>query len=426
MKNKTNTGTVMHCHSRLNISKPRALKQNNRKLVLDIFRNKNELMVGELSNSTSLSRTTIMKIINHFVNNGFIISSGKGDSTDEGGKKPRLYSFNPKRGYVIGMTIFPDKISCGLLDLNADILDTILVELLDHEELDSVVKKIVCICHDILSRNNMIYDQIIGIAIGSDGIVDVGRGVVSYATHFPNWGTEIPLIERIMESIGQNIPIFIDNSVRLRAFAEEIKGSALGKGSMITIYSGIGIASCMINDGQIERGAHNLTGEIGHMILNPFDEEVCHCGGKGCFEVMISMKRIIGMIIQNCHDFPNSSLLKNRKPENIKLGDIFRESNKNDSLSIMIIDYIVKWFAIAIHNIILSHDPDTIILQGDYKNAGKIFYDKLISQLTRITFPNVRKHMDIVYSKLDDNITFLTGPAYYAINEYFMSNTPYR
>jgi predicted NBD/HSP70 family sugar kinase len=423
---KTNNGTVMLGHSRLNISKPRALKQNNRKLVLDIFRSKNELMVGELSNSTGLSRTTIIKIISHFVNNGFIISSGKGDSTDEGGKKPKLYSFNPRRGHVIGMTIFPDKINCGLFDLNADILDTISSGLSDHEELDSVVKKIVFICDDLLIRNNMSYDQIIGIAVGSDGIVDVDRGVVCYATHFPNWGTDIPLKERILEIIGQNIPIFIDNSVRLRAFAEEIKGSAMGKESIITIYSGIGIASCMINNGQIQRGAHHLTGEIGHIILNPFDEEVCHCGGKGCFEVMISMKRIIGMITQNSYDFPNSSLLKNGKPENIKLGDIFRESNKNDSLSILIIDYIVKWFAIAIHNIILSHDPDKIILQGDYKNAGKIFRDKLISQLTMITFPKVRKHIEIVYSKLDDNITFLTGPAYYAINEYFMSKTPYQ
>ena len=149
MNDETNNGTVMHNHSRSNISKPKALKQNNRKVVLDIFRSKNDLMVGELSNSTGLSRTTIIKIISHFVKNGFIISSGKGDSTDEGGKKHKLYSFNPNRGFVIGMTIFPDKINCGLLDLNADILDTISAGLSDHEELDSVVKKIVFICSDL-------------------------------------------------------------------------------------------------------------------------------------------------------------------------------------------------------------------------------------------------------------------------------------
>ena len=50
-----------------------------------------------------------------------VVSAGKGESTEEGGKKPELYRFNRNFGYVISLHITPDAIIAVTTDLCADI-----------------------------------------------------------------------------------------------------------------------------------------------------------------------------------------------------------------------------------------------------------------------------------------------------------------
>jgi predicted transcriptional regulator len=52
------------------VSKPKSLKQANRKVILDLLRKSGELSIAELPENTKLSKTTVMKIMNYNVEGG--------------------------------------------------------------------------------------------------------------------------------------------------------------------------------------------------------------------------------------------------------------------------------------------------------------------------------------------------------------------
>jgi len=52
------------------LRKRKAVKQINRKVILNIFRNSGEISVSELSKKVDLSKTTLMKIINYYIGKG--------------------------------------------------------------------------------------------------------------------------------------------------------------------------------------------------------------------------------------------------------------------------------------------------------------------------------------------------------------------
>ena len=87
------------------LGKQKILKQINRKHILNLLRSSGELSVSDISAQVNLSKPTIMKIMKYYMDKGYLIISGKGSSTDEGGKKPNIFKFNANGGYAMGMTI---------------------------------------------------------------------------------------------------------------------------------------------------------------------------------------------------------------------------------------------------------------------------------------------------------------------------------
>jgi len=75
--------------------------------VLNLIREHETAAVAELAPKSRLSKTTVKKMIDLLVSLGLVQSAGKGLSTDEGGKKPELFRFNPAYGYVIGIHVTP-------------------------------------------------------------------------------------------------------------------------------------------------------------------------------------------------------------------------------------------------------------------------------------------------------------------------------
>ena len=108
-------------------SKPRNIKYNNQKLVMSLFRWAGKLSVSEISEQVGLSKTTIKKIIGDLMKKNMLLSAGKGESTEEGGKKPELFIFNPTFRYIVLVNIPITHVRVSILDLNArEVFDKIV------------------------------------------------------------------------------------------------------------------------------------------------------------------------------------------------------------------------------------------------------------------------------------------------------------
>jgi glucokinase-like ROK family protein len=400
------------------VRKQKNTKQINRKVILNILRDSGELSIADLSKEVNLSKPTLITIMNYYLGKELVVITGKGNSTEEGGKKPNIYKFNPDAGYAVGMTLSANKLSAVITDLKSNILDKISITLEADERFDSVLRKIIDSYNNLIKNANIDRKKIVGLAIGAYGITNFAEGKVIFSPHFPSWGKNLDLKKKIEEQISEDIPVIVDNHSRFQVFAEKILGLAVEKNNVVAIQAGKGLVAGVIMENEIKRGNHSLVGEIGHMIIDPEAREICACGGKGCFEAMVSTNRLLRMAKEKYKEYPNSNIFKKIDSDTIDAYDIFDASNKGDKLALNLMDDMITWFGIGISNIILMYDPQITIIQGIYTKAGDYFLENLREKINKISLFSIKRETEIKYSELGDKAGVL-GAASYVLSKYF-------
>jgi len=392
--------------------KPKSLKEKNQRLILDIIRSMDTITIPELSERIGLSKTTVTKIVNTLLEKRFLVPAGKGESSDEGGKRPELYRFNAQRAFSVGVHIAPTRLSVVLADLRGVIIRRKYRDIRENEDLSLVVRIIAESVLKLLAENSLEPASLIGVAVGAHGITDIEKGSSLFSPHFPSWGENVELKRLISDALGFSTAVLVDNQIRFQVFAEQISGIAKAFTDVVVIEGGEGLVAGIISDGQIRRGPHQLSGEIGHMPLDPYDEEICACGSRGCLEVLVSSERVVSRYRRNQVGEPGGS---------IGLKDIFLAADSGDTRARDALDETAFWFARGIANLILVIDPQIIVFQGTYAEAGVFFMSCLRKHLSRLAIPNVRKDLIIAYSGLGADACLL-GATSYLTAEYFRIN----
>ena len=403
------------------LGKQKILKQINRKRILNMLREYDEVSIAELSENISLSKPTITKIMKYYIDKGFVVISGKGNSTEEGGKRPNIFKFNANGGYSVGMAITANKLKAVITNLKCEIVESCDIDLKTNEDVDSVVDKIAQLFDELIEKAKINSSKIIGMAIGIYGLTDFDNGVVFYSPHYPSWGRNIKMREKIQKKIPKNIPIILDNISRFHVFAEKTLGAARNISNVVSLVAGYGLGSGVIIENDIKRGFHKIMGEVGHMVINPYEEIVCACGSKGCFEVMVSIDRLKKIILDNKNKFPDSIIFDMSSNGNLKdltPEKIFEAYREGDKLTVFAMDDIINWFAIGIANIILIYDPQVIVIHGVYTRAGENFLKRLRKRVNQISLTSVKKDTKIKFSELKE-MSGVLGAAAYVVNDFF-------
>ena len=403
------------------LGKQKILKQINRKHILNMLREHDEISIAELSKNASLSKPTIMKIMKYYIDKGFVVIAGKGNSTEEGGKKPNIFKFNANGGYSIGMIITANKLKAAITNLKCEIIDSCNVDLKTNEDVDSVVDKIAGLFNKLLEKTRINSSKIIGMAIGIYGLTDFDNGIVFYSPHYSSWGKNIKMREKIQKKIPENIPVILDNISRFHVFAEKTLEAAKNISNIVSLMAGYGLSAGVIIENDIKRGFHKIMGEVGHMVINPSEEIVCACGSRGCFEVMVSVGRLKKIISDNKNKFPDSIIFNisgNGNLENLTPEEIFEAYKEKDKLAVFAMNDIINWLAIGIANIILIYDPQVIVIHGIYTRAGENFLKQLRKKVEQISLTSVKKDTKIKFSELGE-MSGVLGAAAYVVNNFF-------
>lgn len=396
--------------------KRRSVKQNNRKVILDFVRGLGEFSIADVSEQTGISKTTVKKVLDFFMDRDLICETGKGGSSDEGGKRPSLFLFNKDHAFVISVHIGPGFLKGILTNLLGESVHSVHWEI-KRSTAEEAALRVAGLIKEILGHKLLEQSQVLACVLGLPSVVDPESGVSVYSPHYEGWGRNVPFLDMVKEQIDEDISFYFDNINRFQAFAEKIIGCARDIDNYLVIDAiEEGVGAGVVLNGTIRHGGHNLSGEIGHMILNPSDGFKCICGGQGCFEAMVSRIRIETLVRSGKNKFPESILFKD--DESLELDLLFSASDLNDKLARLVLKDIAFWFALGLNNIILVNDPSLIIIQGIYTRAGDWFLDQIKAELNKLSYPDLSKNLEIVYSELGRDRGVLGG-AVYAIWQYF-------
>lgn len=406
-------------------SKLKAMRSRNLDLVLDIFRNSGLSTVPELSGRANLSKTTLAKIIDHLLASGYILPAGKGSSSGEGGKRPDLYRFNPARAFAVGIHIAPSAVGAALADLSGTILKTLYRPIKTDESLPLVVAAIGDCIRAVSITSGVDPASILGVAVGAHGITDIDSGVSLYSPHFPSWGRDVELKRLVSENLGFSIPVHVDNQIRFQVQAERERGAARGCNHVVVLEGGEGLVAGIIRDGVIHRGVHDLAGEIGHLPLDPADMQLCGCGARGCFELLVSCERVLADYLHSggAEGILPSSAGHGRDSEPPAVAAIrllFRLASEGNTAARTALGRAAFWFARGIAALILVEDPEIIVFQGIYAEAGPWFFARIREELSAIAIPKVPKRVRIEPSPLGPECC-LAGATSFVVEQHFDS-----
>ncbi|PKL21765.1 MAG: hypothetical protein CVV48_05980 [Spirochaetae bacterium HGW-Spirochaetae-4] len=405
--------------------KRQSVKHNNRRFIVDFLRSHEEVPITQITKAVRVSTPTVKKVLDHYMNLGLVIMTGKGESTLEGGKRPELYRLNQEYGYAIALHVGPDFIYAGMTDLKLQNVQS-FHEVVDRPVSDiEMVDKLVSIAKGFRNSKWAEGKKLVNVVIALPGIVNAYTGESIYSPHYPQWQENFPFIRKFAERFDMDIPIFLDGVNRLQACAERMKGKARGKQDFLIVDAmEEGVGAGIIVQGTIMHGFNNLSGEIGHVIVDPHGPD-CICGGKGCFEAAVSVKHINRLLRQGYDTHRESAIYQGKSPADVSIRDLFIHANQGDAYAIELLDLIAAYFANGLNNVIMISDPELIIIQGIYVEAGQDFIENIKKKLSELSLPRVKREFDIVYTDFGIERGAL-GAGCFGISQFFEEQELYR
>ncbi|GHV90743.1 hypothetical protein AGMMS50268_12460 [Spirochaetia bacterium] len=405
---------IMQRHLRIASNKPRNIKYHNQKLILSMFRKKESLSIAEIANRINLSKTTVTKVVNEFEAKGMVLATGKGNSTDVGGKKPEIFAFNAAWSYVIVLTINPNTMAGAVMDMKCNFIGQRTANCAPNTPYQVVIQDMADMIQGMVKDLGLNIDTLHPIVIGCEGIIDADNGIIHYTIHH-SWGQNLPLKEDLARVLGTPATIYVDNLLRLAGYVDMLTSETVYNSQVVltTTYSAGG---SILENQQLVHGINGFVGEFGHMIVEPHSDIRCDCGGYGCFGVLVSPNTVLAQAQKQCARYPQSVLYPKIREGALKITDIFEASNQDDPFACSLMDQVIHYFAIVIHNIVLLRDPEKIFIQGFYTGAGDYFLLNLRKKVNSLPFYKMERDLPIEYSVISGFNPYLAGAAYYAVD----------
>ena len=348
---------------------PSTLKHRNRKIVLACFRDQKEHTVADIVLRTGISKLTVMRAIQFFCSKKILVSSGKGESTEQGGKKPEYFRFGCRK-YLLTVMLWPENLGITLFDMQLQEIRrssyTWIIPATPEMAFDFVRQQAMA----LLEQAGLGCDDLYGVSLSTSGIVDYDTLVLKYSVHSPEWGTDIPVGTYLKDIFGESPYYFIENAGKCisRAIVDEQTNP---EKRLLVLFTSWGLSGALVQDGRMLSGRDSLIGEVGHMVLDPSDPEQCSCGSRGCMERLVSVARLRKRIAQAPP--PPSSPLAKLAPEAITLNHLFFASQQNDPYARNHVTYLADCFSTLLRNISLVFNPESVVFVGDYAIADDWF-----------------------------------------------------
>ena len=217
---------------------------------------------------------------------------------------------------------------------------------------------------DSLQRNGIAREEIIGIGIGVPGPVSE-QGVVNKCINL-GWG-----VFNIHEALSNltGFPVKAGNDATVAALGECWKGGGRDCENMVLVTLGTGVGGGIVARGKVLHGAHGAAGEIGHLVLNRDETEVCGCGKRGCVEQYCSATGIVRVAKQFLAASERPSVL--RKEEVLTCKAVFDGGKAGDPVAQEILEQIYGYMGEFLANICNTVDPDAVVIGGGVSKAGQ-------------------------------------------------------
>jgi glucokinase len=212
-------------------------------------------------------------------------------------------------------------------------------------------------------------ESIVGIGLGSPGLINATDGVVHFSPNFEGW-RDIPLVAYVKNALGdlRSLPVFIENDVNSMTLGEVTFGAAKRARYVVGMTLGTGVGGGIVIEGAVYHGASNTAGEIGHMTVVP-DGRRCGCGNYGCLESLVGTAGLLERTRAKIQAGARSRLLANLDDLTPRM--IADAAKAGDSVALDIFAESGRYIGIVLGSIANLLNPEIAVIGGGISAAGE-------------------------------------------------------
>lgn len=228
-----------------------------------------------------------------------------------------------------------------------------------------IIEHIAAKLDEIIAEKSYGILDCMGVGIGLPGPVD--RGMILGCVNL-GWGI-FSIVEEFSKAF-HNVPVYAGNDANTAALGEYAAGAGKGMKNMMMVTLGTGVGGGIIIDGRILEGANGGAGEIGHIPVNPQEQDICGCGKKGCLEQYASATGIVRVAEKLRKENGNTAL-----PAGCTAKQVFDYAKEGDELAMQAVEELGRYLGLALASCACVLNPEGIVIGGGVSRAGKILLD---------------------------------------------------
>ena len=294
--------------------------------------------------------------------------------------------------YALGIDIGGTNTVVGLVNKEGKVLGTDSVKTQSFPVLEEYVKTVSKLAKDLIAKNNVSIDEIVGLGIGAPN-ANYYTGNIEMAPNLPWKQDKVPLAKMFREEL--NIPVTITNDANAAALGEKMYGVAKDMDNFIMITLGTGVGSGIVINGQLVYGHDGFAGELGHVIIER-NGRLCGCGRRGCLETYCSATGIV-------------RTAKERNTPFLTSKDIYDAAVKGDETAIDIFKETGTRLGRAFADMVVFSSPEAFVLFGGLAKAGDFIVKYTKEAMEEAIMPIFKGKVKILLSTMKDADTAVLG-----------------
>lgn len=372
----------------------RVAAELNRAAVFDLLRTRRLVSRTGLARETGLSKATMSQIIEQFIQDGLVEVAGPGPSSL--GRRPTLLRLNPRARVAIGVELGDTSCTASLTDLYATPVRTIAGATRAASGAEALASVIALVAE--LSAE-LPPGKLVGIGVGTPGLVDSQRGVIHFA---PDLGwRDVSVGPALAERFA--VPVAVINRAKAAAVGEAWCGAGEGIDSFVYVSISTGISAGIVIGQTLYRGVSPSEGELGHVTILPDpDAPLCACGNRGCLQTVAAGPAILARVRERLRTSGHVSWdgSASGQLESLTIETVASMASEGNPIVNEVLAETGRYLGIAAANLVDLLNPRLLIFGGSVVRAMPVLLPLIEAEIRRRALSVPAAAVGVVPSRL--------------------------
>ncbi|WUJ70657.1 ROK family transcriptional regulator [Kribbella soli] len=343
-----------------------SLRRNNLSVVLRHVRDLGPRSRARIADETGLNKATVSSLVAELVERG-LLREGSADSSRALGRPGLLVELDGSGVCGVGAEINVDYLAVAALDLAGNVVHDKRVPVdVAHLDPGTTLDRFADLVQEAVAAVEARGGQLAGVTLAVPGLVQGETGELKLAPNL-GWG-ELSVAQEMRSRLGQpTYPLHVDNEANLAAlaaYADLRRTEDEPVHDLVLLTGAVGVGGGVVAGGQLLRGGHGYSGEVGHMPVAP-PGRTCGCGRTGCWETVVGLTALLHKATDRDDPVRDPSLDVEQR-----LAGITRRAEAGEARTLSALKDVGTWLGIGGAILVNILNPDVLVLGGYFAVLG--------------------------------------------------------